>query len=72
MQEQHSDEDPGAGRVAQGAAGGVPEPLMGQGERPRRSSGHQRGRAGQRAGLADQHVEIVIQDQVLGVLVQAA
>jgi hypothetical protein len=36
VQEQDSDEDPGAGRVAQGATGGVPEPLMRKGERPRR------------------------------------
>ena len=68
VREQHLDQRPGAGRVAVLAAGGVPVPLVGGGEGPGRPGLGQRGRAGQRAGLARQDFQVMVQEQDLGVL----
>jgi hypothetical protein len=57
-------------RASEGAAGGVPEPLMGRGERAVRAGGDPRGGPGQRAGLASEDLQVVVQGQVLGALVQ--
>ena len=68
MREQHLDQGAGAGGVAALAAGGVPVSLMGGGEGAGRARLGQRGGAGQRAGLAPQDLQVVVQDQDLGVL----
>ena len=72
MRQQHLDQGPGPGRVAVLAAGGVPVPLVGGGEGPGRLGLGQRGRSGQRARLAPQYLQVVIQDQGLGVLARGA
>ena len=66
VQQQHLDQRPGARPVAVPGPGGGPERLMHAGERPRRAGLGQGGRAGQRAGLAHQDLQVVIQLEVLG------
>jgi hypothetical protein len=68
VREQHLDQRPGPGRVAVRAAGGVPVHLAGGGEGAGCPGPGQRGGAGQRAGLAPQHLQVVVQDQGLGLL----
>lgn len=68
----HSRHERTSSPVAHRAAGRVPEPLVGLGERPGRPHGDQRSRAGQRARFAGQDLQVVVQDQGLGALVQAA
>ena len=63
MAEQHLGHSAGAVRVAAGAAGGVPVPLMTGRERAGCPGLGQRGRA----GLVLQHVQVVVQSQHLGV-----
>ncbi len=70
MQQQYPDQRPGPGPVAEIRSGGVPEALMGRRERPAPACRGQGGGPGQGPGLADQHLEVVIQHQVLGELVQ--
>ena len=61
VQQQHLDQRPGARRVAVSLAGGGPERLVLGGEHPRGAGLGQRGSAGQRAGLAQQDLQIVVQ-----------
>ena len=65
VQQQHLDQRPGPGGVAVPGPGRGPERLMGAGEHPGRAGLGQRRRPGQRAGLADQDLQVVIQLQVL-------
>ena len=66
--EQDLDQRPGAGGVTELAAGSVPVALMAGRERAHGAGLSQRRRSGQRAGLVPQHVQVVVQDQYLGVL----
>lgn len=61
MEQEHVDQLLGARDVAAGLAGGSPERVVGGGERPRGSGLGQDGRAGERAGLVAQNLEVVVQ-----------
>jgi hypothetical protein len=63
VQQQDLDQRPGPGGVAVGLAGGGPPGVVDGSELPRGAGLLQRGRAGQRAGLADQRLEVVVQIQ---------
>ena len=65
MQQQHLDQRPSPGAVTVPRAGSRPERLVGAGEHSRRAGLGEYGRAGQRAGLADQDFQVVIQLQAL-------
>ena len=65
VQQQHLDQRPGPGAVTVPGPRCGPERLMDAGEHPGRTGLGQRCRAGQRAGLADQDLQVVIQLQVL-------
>ena len=71
VQQQHLDQFAGARAVAVGLAGSRPERLVGGGERPAGPGLHQRGGAGQRAGLEAQHLQVVVQDQHPGAFAAA-
>jgi hypothetical protein len=71
VREQYLDQRPGAGRVATLAAGGVPIPLVGVGERAARLRLRQRRRTGQRPGLDREDLEVVVQGEDLDVLAPA-
>jgi len=68
VQQQHLDQRSGAAGVTMSLAGGGPERLMRRGEHSGRAGLHQRGRVGQCAGFALQHLEVVVQDQGLAAL----
>jgi hypothetical protein len=68
VQQQNVDQRPGARRVAVGFDRGGPERLVGHREHAGLAGLRQRGRARQRAGLAQQHLEIVVEDQRVGLL----
>ena len=65
MQQQHFHQDAGAGAVTERLAGRGPERLVRRGERPGRAGLDQGGGAGQRAGLARQDLQVVVQVQHL-------
>jgi hypothetical protein len=65
VQQQHVDERPGAGRVAQAAARPGPEPLVGGCEHTGGSGAGQRGGARQSAGLLRQDLQVVIEREDL-------
>jgi len=72
VQEQHSDQCPGPGAVAELGARCDPEPLVDGSECSTRASTGQCGRAGHRTGLAGQDLKVVVEHQVLAALVQRA
>ena len=72
MQQQHLDQGAGARRVAVGLAGGGPERVVLGGEHLGRAGLRQRGRPGQRAGLAEQDLQIVVQIKDFGALADRA
>ena len=61
VQQQDLDQRAGAGGVAVGLAGRCPPGLVDGGELPGGAGLLQRGRPGQRAGLADQRLQVVVQ-----------
>ncbi len=65
VQQQDLNQGAGAASVAVGLAGRGPERLVHVGERPCRAGLDQRGGAAQRAGLTDQHFQVVIEQQDL-------
>jgi hypothetical protein len=63
MGQQHLDQGPGPGLVAQLSSGGGPESFVGIGERTRGPSGPEGRGPGQSTGLVVQHLEVVIEAQ---------
>ena len=70
MREEDFDQRPGAGLVAVAAPYGVPESLMGLGERPCLSCLDQGSRSQHRTGFVGQDLEIMVQGQRFGAFVQ--
>jgi len=66
VQQQHPDQRPGAVSVAVPGPRPVPELLVRGGESPGGAGLGQRRRPGQRARLAEQDLQVVVKDQVLG------
>lgn len=68
VRQQHLDEGLGPGDVAEGPPSGVPISLMGRGEYPCRLGLGQRSRPGQGTRFDLEHLQVVIEDEHLGVL----
>ena len=72
MQQQYLDERARPLAVAELAARSLPEAFVGRAEAPVRPCLSERNRAGQRAGLARQHFEVVVEHEHLGALAHTA